>query len=191
MGPVGVLCIRRSLANGRWAGLATGLGAATADACYGAVAAFGLTAISGFLLGHRHALLLVGGFFLCYLGVRTVFGRATFDVPVGAGRTRDRASLLGSYASTIVLTLTNPATILSFAAVFAGLGLVSAQASPANAVCMVGGVFLGSAAWWLILSAGVSRFRSRLNATLLATVNRICGSILIALGAYALLSFRR
>src|SRR5688572_12269534 len=113
VGPIGVLCIRRSLADGRQVGLATGLGAATADAAYGAVAGFGLTAISSFLVGQRLWLGLLGGIFLCYLGFRTFISRPAEQT----AETRS-GGLASAYLSTLLLTLTNPMTILSFVAVF-------------------------------------------------------------------------
>ena len=121
VGAIGVLCIRRTLADGRLTGFVSGLGAATADALYGAVAALGLTAISSALVAHQATVRLVGGLFLCYLGVRTALA-----APATTGATGARRGLLAAYGSTLALTLTNPSTILSFAAVFAGLGLADA-----------------------------------------------------------------
>ena len=152
VGPIGVLCIRRTLANGRAAGLATGLGAATADGMYGCVAGFGLTFISSVLIDQQLWLRLFGGLFLCYLGIKTLLSRPA-EQEAKAGGT----GLLGSYASTFLLTVTNPMTILSFAAIFAGLGLANTSGSYASAVILVLGVFLGSATWWLLLSGGVCR----------------------------------
>src|SRR5271155_5027941 len=117
VGPIGVLCIRRSLADGRKIGLATGLGAATADAAYGCVAGFGLTVISSFLVGHRFWLGLLGGLFLCYLGIRTFMSK-----PSGKAAEVRGSGLFSAYLSTFFLTMTNPMTILSFVAVFAGFG---------------------------------------------------------------------
>src|SRR6185312_8691316 len=116
VGPIGVLCIRRTLAGGRLVGLLSGLGAATADACYGAIAAFGLTAVSSRLVGHQDALRIVGGLFLLYLGIRTFFA-----APAQTAKSGQRRQLLSNYLSTLGLTLTNPTTILSFVALFAGL----------------------------------------------------------------------
>jgi threonine/homoserine/homoserine lactone efflux protein len=119
VGPIGVLVIRRSLAEGRASGLASGLGAATADAAYGALAGFGLTVVTAFLVEGQGWLRLVGGAFLCYLGVRTLLARPAEE----ATDVREKGGgLVGAYASTFLLTLTNPTTILSFAAVFAGMG---------------------------------------------------------------------
>lgn len=156
VGPIGVLCIRRTFAEGRIAGFVTGLGAATADAMYGAVAAFGLTAISGFLLGFQDPLRVVGGLFLLALGVKTFFAR-----PSAAAPRPQVGGFAAAWLATVVLTLANPATVLSFAAVFAGAGLGQQSYGTAEALAMVSGVFLGSAAWWLFLSSVVERWRRR------------------------------
>ena len=156
VGPIGVLCIRRTLAEGRASGLATGLGAATADAFYGAVAGFGLTAISGFLLSYQVWLQLLGGLFLCGLGLKTCLHKPGAEVVRVGGR-----GLVQAYVTSVALTLTNPATILSFAAVFAGAGLGQAQADVADASALVAGVFLGSTIWWFNLSGFVARWRRR------------------------------
>src|SRR5579884_3922324 len=185
VGPIGVLCIRRTLANGRLAGLLSGLGAATADAGYGAVGAFGLTAVSTVLVGQQHWLRLLGGIFLLYLGMKTFRSRPAEK----AAGSRPALGLAGMYLSTLALTLTNPATILSFAAVFAGLGLAtSAHGDYARAAQVVAGVFLGSALWWLILSSLVDLARGRLNPTSLGWANRLSGVILTAFGLLALAS---
>ena len=180
VGPIGALCIRRSLAEGMLIGFATGLGAATADAAYGAVAAFGLTAISDFLVGQKFWLGLVGGIFLCYLGVRTLFSRPAEHAANAQGR-----GLAGAYVSTLFLTLTNPMTILSFVAVFAGFGLAAAV-DYGDASILVLGVFLGSAGWWLILSSVVGMLSSRVNTTWTRPVNWLSGAIICGFGVYAL-----
>jgi len=182
VGPIGVLCIRRTLNDGRRAGLLTGLGAATADALYGCVAAFGLTLVSSFLLDKQAWLRLIGGAFLCYLGVRTWLARPA-ERSVGASA----RGLAGSYLSALALTITNPMTILSFAAVFAGLGLAGTGGSYGQAVVMVLGVFLGSAAWWLLLSSAVSILRARFTPRWMLWVNRLSGLVVLAFGISALL----
>jgi threonine/homoserine/homoserine lactone efflux protein len=179
VGPIGVLCIRRSIAHGTMSGLSSGLGAATADAAYGSVAAFGLTAVSGFLARQQFMLGLVGGGFLCFLGIRTFLSPPARDVAPSRG-----GGLASAYGSTLLLTLANPATILSFAAVFAGLGL-GAAADYGSAVRTVLGVFLGSAAWWLILSGSVGAMRSRMKDVWMRTINRVSGAVLVAFGIYA------
>lgn len=179
VGPIGVLCIRRSLANGQLIGLATGLGAATADAAYGAVAGFGLTAVSNFLINQKSWLNLAGGIFLCFLGIRIFINK-----PAKQSGETQATSLIPAYFSTLFLTLTNPTTIFSFVAIFAGLGLATA-ANYMVASSLVIGVFIGSALWWLILSSTVGIFRSRINETLMQTVNRLSGCLFFAFGIYS------
>ena len=183
VGPIGVLCIRRTLAEGRATGLASGLGAATADAFYGCVAGFGLTFISSFLVGQQFWLRLVGGLFLLYLGVRTLLARPAETAPPAGG-----SGLLAAYTSTVFLTLTNPVTILAFAAIFAGLGIASTVTDYGSAAVLVLGVFTGSALWWLILSGGVSLLRAKLTPGRLRWVNRLSGLVIVGFGLAALLS---
>lgn len=183
VGPIGVLCIRRTLVHGRISGFVCGLGAATADAIYGSVAGFGLAAVSNFLVGQQFWLRLIGGLFLCYLGVRTLR-----TLPSDRAASEGDRGLIGAYASTFFLTLTNPMTIISFAAIFAGLGLAGAAGDYASAGMLVLGVFLGSALWWLVLSSGVSLFRSLVSPPGLQWVNRISGAIILAFGVWALSS---
>jgi threonine/homoserine/homoserine lactone efflux protein len=181
VGPIGVLCIRRSLADGALKGFTAGLGAATADAAYGCVAGFGLTAVSHFLVRHQAAFGLVGGLFLCYLGVRTFVSKpAQAAAAAGAG-------FASVYGSTLLLTLANPATILSFAAAFSAFGL-GASADYVAASALVLGVFLGSAAWWLVLSGGVGLLRSRVTSAWMRAVNRVSGVVLVALGIGAIVT---
>jgi threonine/homoserine/homoserine lactone efflux protein len=178
VGLIGVLCIRRTLANGKTAGFVSGMGAATADMVYGAIAAFGLTAITGLLTDNAFWLRIVGGLFLLYLGVKT-FREKPSDKPAEAAAD----GLWSMYLSTFFLTITNPMTILAFAAIFAGTMIGSTTGSP---LVMVAGVFAGSAAWWLTLSFGVGSLRDRLTHTHMAWINRISGAIIIAFGLYAL-----
>lgn len=194
VGPIGVLCIRRTLTLGRLAGLLSGLGAATADALYGAIAAYGLTAISGILVGQSFWFRLVGGVFLIYLGVQTVLAKPAIKPAEVEGLTNAQG-LAGAYVSTVILTITNPATIMSFAAVFAGLGLgtgvagaASSQSGRLAAITLVVGVFVGSALWWLLLSSVVSLFRSIANPNTLQWLNRVSGVVLIMFGVIALIS---
>jgi len=183
VGPIGVLCIRRTLARGRAYGVASGLGAATADAVYGCIAGFGLTFISGLLVRQQGWFRLVGGLFLCYLGLKTLLTKPAEQAASATGK-----GLAGAYASTFILTLTNPMTILSFAAVFAGLGVGSEGRDYVSAGVMVLGVFIGSALWWLALSGGVSLFQARVTPRGLAWINRLAGIIVLGFGVLALLT---
>jgi threonine/homoserine/homoserine lactone efflux protein len=185
VGPIGVLCMRRTLAEGRASGLVSGLGAATADAIYGSIAGFGLTFISNFLVSQHMWLRLIGGVFLCYLGIRTILAKPADQAALAKGN-----GLLGAYASTFLLTLTNPMTILSFAAIFAGLGLGGTSGNYRSAGVLVLGVFLGSGLWWLVLSGGVGLLRAKLNPHGLQWINRISGVTIAGFGALALLSVR-
>ncbi|MGC1307260.1 MAG: LysE family transporter [Phormidesmis sp.] len=172
VGPIAVLCIKRSLSQGRWVGLASGLGAATADGFYGLVAAFGLSAVSNLLVENAIYLQIIGGLFLCYLGLTTIFTNPNIaaDLSPVSPSSLSPFPLLPAYTSTLALTLTNPATILSFIAIFAGLGIT--QASRVSSVTLVFGVFTGSAMWWLVLVSGVTYLRNRLTPEGLSRFNR-------------------
>ena len=180
VGPIGILCIRRTLAEGRASGFLSGLGAATADALYGCVAGFGLTVISGFLVDQRFYIQLIGGLFLLALGIKTLRSAPAERAAAASG-----TGLAASYASTLLLTLTNPMTILSFAAIFAALGVADTGGDLSAAALLVLGVFIGSAAWWLILSGGVGLMREKLSSGVLRWTNRLSGVILVAFGIIA------
>jgi threonine/homoserine/homoserine lactone efflux protein len=180
VGPIGVLCICRTLADGRLSGFVSGLGAATADAAYGSVAALGLTVVANLLIVGESWLRLAGGVFLVFLGAKTFLSRPS-ERPAGGGR----SGLPGAYASTFFLTLTNPATILSFAAIFAGLGAGRAEGA-ISAMTLVSGVFLGSALWWAALSGTTGLLREKLSTRGLRWVNRVSGTIVAAFGVLAL-----
>ncbi len=177
VGPIGVLCIRRTLTAGRTAGLVSGLGAATADACYGCIAGFGLTLVSNLLLSRQTGLQLLGGLFLLYLGLKTWFSPPAEHAAGAGGR-----GLLNAYTSTFLLTITNPMTIFAFMAIFAGLGLAQTGGNYSTAALVVAGVFTGSALWWLLLSGGVSIFRARITPTQLLWINRIAGAVIAGFG---------
>jgi threonine/homoserine/homoserine lactone efflux protein len=181
VGPISLLTIRRTIAHGRVYGLASGLGVALADGTYGGVAAFGLTAITAGLVGARPALAFVGGVFLVWLAIRTIIASPAATEASQA----DRPGLVGAFLSIYGLTMTNPMTILSFGAIFAGLGLVGR--SGAEAALLTVGVFLGSGLWWVGLTAVVGRLRSRMTSAVLAWINRVSGAVLLAFGAIAIL----
>lgn len=180
VGPISLLCIRRTLAEGQSVGLVSGLGVATADATYGAIAAFGLTAITDLLVDGRRVLGVVGGLFLLWLAWRTfraMPGAAPAEGPAG-GR-----GLAGAYLSTLGLTLANPMTILSFLALFVGLGVTGGDITGATILTV--GVFVGSAAWWVVLTTFVAALRSRITPVWLRRVNITSGAII---GAFALVA---
>jgi threonine/homoserine/homoserine lactone efflux protein len=181
LGPIGVLCVRRTLASGFAVGLLSGMGAATADAVYASLAAFGVTALTALLVEQRLWLRLVGGVFLLYLGVRTLRSTpARHAATTGSAR-----GLAGAYGSTLLLTLSNPMTIMSFVGIFAGLGLGIVDGMT-GAGLLVLGVFVGSAAWWLVLASGVTALRTRLSPGVFRAVNVASGLVIAAFGLQSL-----
>jgi threonine/homoserine/homoserine lactone efflux protein len=182
VGPIGVLCIRRTLAEGKLAGFLSGMGAAFADMIYGSIAAFGLAALTNWLIQWQNALQFLGGGFILYLGVRAFFSPVRDNAPSSTAK-----GLLGNTISTFLLTLTNPMTILSFIALFSGLGAVGQSSGFYGAAFLVLGVFVGSALWWLILSQGIGLFRRKMSSSLLGWVNHISGIVIFAFGVFLLL----
>jgi threonine/homoserine/homoserine lactone efflux protein len=176
VGPIGVLTIQRTLQQGSAAGLATGLGAAAADAVYGAIGAYGVTVLINALTAARLPLAVGGGVFLLWLAWsiwRTPAAQPAARADGGNGPT----GLTRCFAGTFVLTLSNPATILSFIAVFGALAGRAAVASPS---VMIAGVLLGSALWWLLLSTVVGRLRERFDARWRRRVNAVSALVLTA-----------
>ncbi len=185
VGPMWVLCFRRTVEQGALAGFVSGMGIAVADGLYGAVAAFGLTAVSGFLLGQRFWLGLIGGVFLLYLGIKCLTAK-----PVAVQENQEAKTSLGqAFLSTLGLTLANPPTILAFAAIFAGLGLVTSDYGAASLVVL--GVFLGSASWWVVLAAGAGWLRSRIGPALFRAVNIISGLSILGFAIWQLAAVLR
>lgn len=186
VGPIGVLCIQRTIAYGRKSGFITGLGAATADALYGVMATGGLTLISNFLITQQFWFRLIGGFFLVYLGIKTLFNKTPEK-----NLSVTHKNLFLDYASTLLLTITNPLTIIFFIAVFGSFGLVGPDWNFLSALLVIFGVAIGSAIWWLILSGGVSLFRAKLSAKATKYINIISGLIIIGFAVLAFISIMK
>ena len=178
-GPVGVLCIRRTIFNGRVAGFISGIGAATADAIFGIIAGFGLTFVSDLLLDYQQWLRIGGAGFLLLVGIRAF----TAEPLAQAKPERDPETLLAFFASTFALTLTNPITILAFLAIFASIGFTGEEATLGGAAILVLGVWLGSLLWWAGLALGAGAFRHSFRRTHLVWINRGSGGILLLSGA--------
>lgn len=186
LGPIGILCARQTLTHGLRAGFLSGMGASTADVLYGFIAAFGLTLISDIVQSYQFWFRLAGGVILCFIGVRTFREKP------------DRKGLIimlakekrhtGMYTSTFLLTLTNPLTIFSLAAVFAGVGIAGTRGNVLSAAVLVLGVFLGSVLWWLFIGAVFSVFKRRVKLHELQWINRIAGLIIAISGVLALAS---
>ena len=179
VGPVGILCLRRTIFEGQLSGLVSGLGAATADALFGVVAAFGLTLVSRWLISWEDWLCAGGGIYLLYSGGSALFSKAHEKMTEES----DPETLVRGFASAFALTITNPVTILVFLAIFAALGLGGTQAALLRAAFLVLGVWIGSFLWWLGLSLGVGMFRRSIEPRHLAWVSRGSGVILFATGA--------
>ncbi len=180
VGPISLLVIRRTIAHGGRYGFASGLGVATADATYAGIAAFGLTAVTSLLVSGQVVLGLVGGMVIALLGIRTMLSR-----PGEVAAEAARPGLAGAFGSIYALTMTNPLTILSFAAVFAGLGLVAGAATFVDAAVLTLAVWAGSTLWWVVLTSIVDGLRGRVSTRGLLWVNRISGAALVAFGIVA------
>lgn len=182
VGPIGVLCIQRSLHDGFKIGLMTGLGAALADGVYGLIVAFGLTTVSSLLMSYQFWIRLIGGLFLFYLAVKMFFAA----IPDRAKENTERSSW-HAIGTTFLLTLTNPATILSFLAVFAGLGLSTTSHSYGQAILLVASITIGSAIWWVLLSSFVSLIlHHRLSSAAMRWINHLSGVIMLSFALYVL-----
>ena len=193
VGPMGMLCIRRTLTGGPRAGLAIGFGIASGDAVYGLIAALGLVGISQFMLSYDRPLHLLAGLFLLYLGVRTLLQKPAADTVDGNGTGDCKLAQVGlagtlrAYASSFLLTLTNPQTVIMFAALFTTLAPRGAF-SPAIALTTVGGVFCGSIAWWCFLVTVVSLARHAIGSKLRVAIDRMVG---LTLAAFGIVEIRR
>ena len=183
-GPIFFLCLRRILTQGRLTGLFSGFGVATADGFYAAIATFGLAALTTAFVAGRRPLALVGGTLLVLLGLRILLERRTAAQPAAGPSGR---GLAWAYVSTLGLTITNPATIVSFAALAATLGF-GAGASFGGPALVVLGVLLGSAAWWCVLVLAASALRSRLTPRLIGWVSAVSGLAIAGLGILAVVS---
>jgi threonine/homoserine/homoserine lactone efflux protein len=183
LGPVGLLCTQRILAGGRMHGLVSGLGAATADVIYASVAAFGLTIVSDFLTEQRLWFRLFGGILICLLGIKVFLTKG-----VKTSSLADKLSHFNNYVSTLLIALSNPMSILVITGLFAGLGITGLGAQQGNPFLPVGGVFLGSMFWWILLSVSVGIFHKRVGDGALVLLARIFGGVLAALGLLVILS---
>ena len=183
VGPIGLLCINRTLNYGRLAGVLSGLGAATADTIYAAFAAFGFGLSVGRLVEQQTWTEIIGALFLIYIGVKIFMSKPASQAANVSGK-----NLINMFVSTWLLTMANPVTILSFVAMFAGLGFVEQTGSLGAAFTLVSGVFLGSSLWWLLLSGGVYIFKTRLM-PYLGAINKMSGLLIVLLGTLSLLDW--
>jgi threonine/homoserine/homoserine lactone efflux protein len=178
LGPVGILCIQRSLVRGVFYGLASGLGAALADAMFGAIAAFGIGFVADFMTRERYWLQLAGATLLLVMGTHTVLAKWR-----PRGPRLEANDLLHDWATTFALTITNPITLFSLGAVFVAVGITQGTETFEGAAAVVAGVLTGSALWWTVLASGVSLWRDRLSSDYLRRIHSASGIVMLALGA--------
>jgi threonine/homoserine/homoserine lactone efflux protein len=187
VGPIGILCIQQSLHYGFRIGMITGLGAAFADGVYGAIAAFGLTLVSSLLISNKIWIQLIGGIFLIYLGLKMFLKHSSKP----NNKVNTDKSALHAFIVTFTLTLTNPMTIMSFIAIFAGIGVGMNNQSYSDAIILVLGIFFGSAIWWLVLSTIIAFIlHKHMTTKMLQTINWISGSILLGFGIWSLFQLK-
>ena len=177
VGPIAALCVQRTISKNLVAGLVSGLGAAVADAFYGAVAAFGATIISEFLIAERSWMQRVGGVILIFMGLRLFLTK-----PAEEKKDVDGKGLFGDFLSTFLLTLTNPMTFVAFAAVFATMGIGAVRGQPILTAELVIGVLLGSQLWWVILCGGAHALRRHFDFRKLTTMNKATGVFVMGVG---------
>ena len=184
VGPISLLCVQRTLQNGFGIGLASGMGTASADALYGLIGGLGLSVITNFLVGQQFMLRLVGGMALVYLGLKTFLTKA--DIQAAKENHHKAAGFLGAYTSNLLLTLSNPMTIISYIAIYAGIGALGLNNSWSAAAAFALAIFIGSSIWWLALVSSVNLLRSRFNPSLLLKLNYISGMIIAGFGVVIL-----
>lgn len=182
VGPIGLLCINRTIQKGKFSGFLSGMGAATADMFYGAIAAFGLSAVSDFLIKESSLIKTLGSVFLLYLGIKIFLAKKNTTIATAQSK-----NLAEDYFSTFFLTLSNPLTILSFTAVFAGMGIIELNKNFSGSILLLIGVFSGSALWWLLLSHSVDFVSQKTNTGFTTFINKISGVIIILFGLFYLL----
>jgi len=177
VGPISLVCIQRTVANGRLHGIFSGIGVATADSFYAAVAFLGLTAVSGFIIGHQLVFRFVAGIVLILAGVRVYR-----SIPSATAEAGGQESIVRDYLSLLAIALANPLTIIFYLTILPGLGIVTPAGIPAAALDFVAGVFAGSVLWWVVLCGAVGSVRSRLSPANLRLINRISGTLVVCCG---------
>jgi threonine/homoserine/homoserine lactone efflux protein len=187
VGPVGILCVNRTLSGGRMAGFVSGLGAVTGDGFYAAVAAYGVRFITSFLSANSVWFSLAGGIFLAAIGIKVALSK-----PVISGGQGKKSNLAEYYISAVMVTLTNPVTVVIFGAIFAALGLGSPGTGLLDATAIVAGIVAGAMICWFILSASVNALRTRFKDSVLLLFNRLAGAALMGFSLMVVLSaFRK
>jgi threonine/homoserine/homoserine lactone efflux protein len=186
IGPINLICMRRTLAYGALTGFVSGLGAAMGDGIFAAIIGFGLTAIRHWIEGYSQLLQIAGGALLLGFGIHTyladpLHGR---EIPFNGDKVRSNPSLVRSFASTFAIALSNPATLFAFAALFTGFGGFIGLADPsmAQAAFVVAGILCGSALWWFTITMVVSAYHARINGRVMRVITHVSGVIICLFG---------
>ena len=180
LGPIGVLCIQRTLSKGRRSGFASGCGAASSDFIYAVVAAFSISMVTDFVQAHRQTLFIGGALVLIFLGIRMLISKPHLQLRQQRQTRQTKASLWQDFVSTFFLTISNPLALFVFMGAFS---LVGVQETRLERILIVGGVFVGAITWWFILTLLVGLFRRMLTLRRLLYITRIAGAIIIGLVA--------
>lgn len=188
VGPVAVLCIQRTLLDGRLVGYATGVGAALADTVFGALAIFSVAVVQGFLADHRSSVQLVGSVVLIILGLRTILARSVRSEAASASLAIDHLTLLQALGSSFLVTIVNPITILAFVSIFAAIHVSTTVDGLMGSWTIVVGVLLGALAWWSMLASVASVLRQRFTERSLRWLNRVSGAVILGFGVYGLVA---
>jgi threonine/homoserine/homoserine lactone efflux protein len=194
VGAIGAMCMRHGL-QGRWGvGMVTGIGAAAADGILAGAAMFGLSLVTGYLMDNQGPVRLIGGLFLLYLGIHMIRNRKPPKERPSDAAAMAALERLHTFSKALgtgfVLTIINPATLLGFAGVFAGLGLLAEQPfDEMTNFLIVGGAFLGSLLWWATLTGGSLAARERMSTRVIKIINTVLGAVVVVFGVAALVSF--
>lgn len=184
LGPMGLICIQKTLNRGRLAGIVSGAGAAAADTFYAIIAAFGISFISDFIQKEQFILRIIGSIILIFLGLKIFYTNPAIQIRKQKGK---KNNLIGDFVSIFFLTLSNPITVFFFGAVFASTGVLKGENSFLELVEVVVGVFTGAMLWWLILTTVVNVFRSKFRLKRLWWINKITGAVIVIFGIVALI----
>lgn len=185
LGPIGLICIQKTLNKGRWAGIVSGSGAALSDTFFAIIAAFGISFISDFIEQQQFILRIIGSAILILLGLRIFLTNPAIQI---RKQKLKKNNLFADFISIFFLTLSNPVTVFVFGAVFASSGLIKVQNSFFDLVLIVVGVFVGAMLWWLILVNFVNLFRSKFRLKRLWWINKITGAVIVLFGLFVLVA---
>jgi len=184
LGPIGVLCIQKTINKGRLSGIVSGLGAASADTVFAIISGFGLTIISNFITTQQTFLRICGGIILIYLGIKIFITNPGIQI---RKQSKDK-KIFNDFISIFFLTISNPITLFVFAAVFAGFGIVKGESNFSSIFELVFGVLIGATIWWTILTTFINMFRSKIRLRRLLWINKISGVLIVIFGIATFIS---